>query len=147
MSQQGDDGGEETGSRGVFDHAAILVIIILRMSDELSSVRRFTLDEANALLPTVKRLTADAVHDTESIAARMRRAGPGSEQYVRLDESLNERITQWASDIEALGVHVKGLWLVDFDNGDGYYCWQHPEPAVSHYHGYDDGFAGRMKIV
>lgn len=117
------------------------------MTDDPSTARHFTLEEANALLPTVKRLTAEAVHDTEALSARMRRAGPGSEQYVRLDESLNARITQWASDIEALGVHVKGLWLVDFDNGDGYYCWQHPEPAVSHYHGYTDGFAGRMKIV
>ena len=49
--------------------------------------------------------------------------------------------------MEALGIVVKGLWLVDFDNGEGYYCWKYPEPAIRHYHGYDEGFAGRMKIV
>jgi len=38
------------------------------------------------------------------------------------------------------------LWLVDFDNGEGYYCWSYPEPAITHYHGYDDGFAGRISI-
>ena len=117
------------------------------MAEAPASARRFTLEEANALLPTVRRLTDDAVHDTESLANRMRKAGRGSDQYGRLDESLNARIAQWASDIEALGVHVKGLWLVDFDNGDGFYCWRHPEPSVSHYHGYTEGFAGRMKIV
>ena len=41
---------------------------------------------------------------------------------------------------------AKGLWLVDFDNGEGYYCWSYPEPAITHYHGYDDGFAGRISI-
>ena len=46
-----------------------------------------------------------------------------------------------------MGLEVKGLWLVDFDNGEGYYCWKYPESVVCHYHGYEDGFAGRMKIV
>ena len=46
-----------------------------------------------------------------------------------------------------MGAQVKGLWLVDFDNGDGYYCWRHPESAITHFHDYDEGFAGRMKIV
>ena len=26
-------------------------------------------------------------------------------------------------------------------------AWQYPEDAITHFHGYDDGFAGRMKIV
>jgi hypothetical protein len=49
--------------------------------------------------------------------------------------------------VRALGVEVKGPWLVDFDNGHGYYCWQYPEASVAHYHDYDTGFAGRMKIL
>jgi hypothetical protein len=117
------------------------------MTEDSSTARRFSLDEANALLPTIRRVTEDAVHDAESLSRQMEKYGPGSQQYRRLDESLNARIAQWASDVEALGVEVKGLWLVDFDNGDGYYCWQHPEPVIAHYHGYTDGFAGRMKIV
>jgi hypothetical protein len=35
---------------------------------------------------------------------------------------------------------------VDFDNGEGYYCWSYPEPAITHYHGYEEGFAGRISI-
>ena len=49
--------------------------------------------------------------------------------------------------MQELGAEAKGLWLVDFDAGNGYYSWKHPEPTVSDYHGYDDGFAGRMKMV
>ena len=117
------------------------------MTEGSGGLRRFTLQEANTLLPSVRRVTDAAVSDVESLARRMHRAQQGSAHYSRLDEALQERIAQWALEIEALGGAVKGLWLVDFDNGDGYYCWQHPEPEITHYHGYTDGFAGRMKIV
>jgi serine/threonine protein kinase len=49
------------------------------------------------------------------------------------------------SDNVVLGTDRR-LWLVDFDNGQGYYCWSYPEATISHYHAYDDGFAGRMSI-
>ena len=53
----------------------------------------------------------------------------------------------WASSILQLGVDVKGLWLVDFDSGDGiYYCWQHPEEKLEYFHDYDSGFAGRRSL-
>ena len=32
-------------------------------------------------------------------------------------------------------------------NGEGYYCWSYPEATIAHFHGYDEGFSGRMKIV
>jgi hypothetical protein len=48
--------------------------------------------------------------------------------------------------MEALGLEIKGLWLVDFDNGSGYYCWRWPEPALEYFHGYEAGFAGRARI-
>lgn len=111
------------------------------------SQRRFTLSEANTVLPSVRRLTDEAVSEVESIARKMRDAEPGGPHYARLDDALHDRIARWALEVEALGAEVKGLWLVDFDNGDGYYCWKHPEPEITHYHGYTEGFAGRMKIV
>ena len=117
------------------------------MHDVSTGARRFTLQEANALLPTIRKLTDAAVRDAQSLTRRMQKFRRDDAQYDQLDASLNTRITQWASEIQALGVEVKGLWLVDFDNGEGYYCWQHPEQTISHYHGYTEGFAGRMKIV
>jgi hypothetical protein len=53
---------------------------------------------------------------------------------------------RWAREMEALGLEVKGLWLVDFDSGSGYYCWQWPEERLEFYHGHDEGFAGRARI-
>lgn len=53
---------------------------------------------------------------------------------------------KWVESMIALGVETKGLWLVDFDNGSGYYCWCHPESSLQYFHTYDEGFAGRMRI-
>ncbi len=50
------------------------------------------------------------------------------------------------NEVQSLGLEAKGLWLVDFDNGEGYYCWCYPEETVAHYHGYEDGFRGRTRI-
>ncbi|HXE80820.1 MAG TPA: DUF2203 domain-containing protein [Vicinamibacterales bacterium] len=111
------------------------------------SARRFTLEEANALLPTVRQITDRAVREAASLAEHMASVMPGSDEHRRLEEELHAIVTGWAAEVEALGAEAKGLWLVDFDTGDGCYCWKHPEPSVTHYHGYTDGFAGRMKIV
>ena len=112
-----------------------------------SAPRRFTLDEANALLPEIRRVTEQALGECEPVVSRMESLDPSDPEYLRLGTALSAIVEGWTTDVRGFGVEVKGLWLVDFDNGEGYYCWQHPEPSVSHFHGYEDGFAGRMKIV
>jgi hypothetical protein len=109
--------------------------------------RCFSLEDASALLPTVREVTDDAVRACQQVVRRMDRLSPDDPEHAQLGASLSDIVARWTSDVEAHGAEVKGLWLVDFDNGDGYYCWRHPEPAITHYHGYDEGFAGRMKIV
>ncbi|HEY8550506.1 MAG TPA: DUF2203 domain-containing protein [Vicinamibacterales bacterium] len=113
-----------------------------------SSRRRlFSLEEANRLLPSVKLVTAEAVREAEALARELRHHGEAHPRHEQLSEQLDQIVTRWASRLQELQVEAKGLWLVDFDNGEGYYCWQYPEETISHYHGYEDGFAGRMKIV
>jgi hypothetical protein len=97
--------------------------------------RTFKLEEARALLPRVQQITSDAVL-----------------RYARLeggDEAEEERVgvvRDWAREVVALGAEIKGLWLVDFDSGAGYYCWKYPEPALEYFHGYEEGFAGRLPL-
>ena len=109
--------------------------------------RVFSFDDARALLPMVKEITAEAVHQAGRIATRLQRLAETDPERAPLNEALRDVIRRWTTRLHALGVEVKGLWLVDFDNGEGYYCWSYPEESLTHYHGYDDGFGGRMKIV
>jgi hypothetical protein len=89
--------------------------------------RRWTLDAARQMLGEVRGHTARAVPEVEALLARRAAADPDSEAYVSIERRLRERINRWVRAMEALGVEVKGLWLVDFDNGSGYYCWKWPE--------------------
>jgi hypothetical protein len=107
------------------------------MTDTPRPRRTFTLDAATRLLPSVKLVTAEAVREAESLTSELRRHGEADPRH----QSLSDRLS------EELDLEPKGLWLVDFDNGEGYYCWRYPEDAITHFHGYEDGFAGRMKIV
>jgi hypothetical protein len=106
----------------------------------------FSLQEARDLLPQVKHLTADAVRRAESLASELEQTGEADPARAHLSDALRDVVNGWADEIRGLGVEVKGLWLVDFDNGEGYYCWRYPEETVCHYHGYEDGFAGRIPI-
>jgi hypothetical protein len=95
----------------------------------------FSYEDASALLPEVQRLTTEAVGLVQSLDE----ATASSEDYQHI-------VQQWADSVISLGIDVKGLWLVDFDNGSGYYCWQHPEESLQYFHGYDEGFGGRVKL-
>lgn len=106
----------------------------------------FTLDEARALLPKVKLLTADAVRRAELLSSQLHTVAEDDPEHAALSAALGEVVNSWASEIRTMGLEAKGLWLVDFDNGEGYYCWRYPERVISHYHGYSDGFAGRVTI-
>src|SRR5262245_57638256 len=106
----------------------------------------FSLDQARELLPRVKHMTADAVRRAENLAAQLHGVAEDEPEHATLSAALREVVTGWAEELQTLGAQPKGLWLVDFDNGVGYYCWCYPEPGITHYHGYSDGFAGRMKI-
>ena len=112
-----------------------------------TSSRTFTLQDAQRLLPAVRARTAEAVEQARAVAERLDRLPNGHPDRDRLLVTLDRVVAEWTSAIQALGAEAKGLWLVDFDTGEGYYCWRYPEAAVHHYHGYEDGFAGRMKIV
>ena len=96
----------------------------------------FSYEDACALLPEVQRLTDVAVDQVEQLEVA---EVADAEVYQRI-------VADWAESVMSLGIEVKGLWLVDFDSGGGYYCWRHPEPALEYFHGYEEGFSGRVKL-
>ncbi len=109
--------------------------------------RSWSLATARAVVSEVRRLTAAAVEAVDVLEARRGDvAADDAAARVALEQELARAVSAWVRAMEALGVEVKGRWLVDFDNGRGYYCWRWPEEQLDYFHGYDEGFAGRVRI-
>ena len=99
--------------------------------------RTFTFEEARKLLPAVRERTRRAIERIEALGE------DGAEPESR---EANGILLSWVREMAELGIEVKGPWLVDFDSGDGYWCWRWPEETLDYYHGYEEGFAGRVRI-
>ncbi len=109
-------------------------------------IRVFTLLEARQIFPLVRNITAQAVDELSPVLETMR-ANMENHPLLQQQEIYYEEIVQrWINKMERLGVVVSGLWLVDFDTGDGYLCWRHPEPVLGYYHGHEQGFGQRRPL-
>jgi len=122
----------------------------------------FTIDEANALLPTVKAIVSNIrkLHKTlgyyrdeaKTAAAAADQGGGGIQNGVRY-AALVTSFTNDLSELDKLGVQMKDFerGLIDFPSlRDGrvvLLCWQLGEgDEVEWWHDVDAGFAGRTPL-
>ncbi|HVB10612.1 MAG TPA: DUF2203 domain-containing protein [Bacillota bacterium] len=131
-------------------------------------MKTFTVTEANALIPQLSallpavRAAAARCQDLTLECERLKEVGVTDDgvlimaaDYRAARAALLQARAQFDSGLQqvaAIGCQLKGLEppLVDFPGEIGgqpvLFCWRLGEPAVTHYHGYDDGFAGRRPI-
>jgi hypothetical protein len=109
--------------------------------------RVFSYDEALSIFPVIRDRTDAAVRQVEALFNGVQSRDEMEERKAELESAYRSIVDRWTEEIESVGCAVKGLWLVDWDSGDGFYCWRYPEPTLGHYHGYEEGFAGRMPVA
>ena len=132
------------------------------------SDRTFTLDEAQSLLPVLesllrmaisaKKVMDDADAEQQALQHRVFLNGGMFLDIVPLARRKAERARgeQRAKDalaeIDSIGVQVKDLsiGLLDFpcevDGQTILLCWKLGEKSITHWHGVQEGFAGRKPI-
>lgn len=109
--------------------------------------RIFTIEEADQLLPIIFRITEEAAKDVRYQMNRLKAMNnPDSDIAQIIENEINHLVQNWQTKIEKLGARPKGMWLADFDNGEGFFCWKYPETKINHWHGYQDGFSARIMI-
>jgi hypothetical protein len=122
--------------------------------------KHFTLDEARALLPTLRSLFKDAHVRRE----RVRRADAALGKMMQktgddlggpLVNSLLLDLLQMNTQLQRireLGIEVKDLdrGLVDFphlrDGREVFLCWELDEDDIEFWHDLDGGYAGRERL-
>lgn len=120
---------------------------MVHSSRPMSEKRLFTYAEALEAFPRVRERTHAAVRAVEAVYNSLESREEAEERSDEIQQEIEGIVTEWMEEIVELGCEVKGLWLVDWDNGDGYYCWRYPEETLGYYHSYEDGFAGRVPIA
>ncbi len=107
----------------------------------------FELDEATELVRLLNQITHkysekvnELVEQLESLPSHER------QNVVEIENTIGQLINEWNGKVRRLGAIPKGLWLVDIDNGQGYYCWKYPEPGIEFCHDYNSGYAGRVPV-
>ena len=132
-------------------------------------MRTFTLDEAQWMLPGLSDLLKRAMESKRTIEAittelnlvnhRIFLTGgmlpdlPYLAQRRGMRDVAARSAQEALAEIQALGVQVKDLdiGLLDFPcevNGEiVLLCWKHGEDSITHYHGLQEGFAGRKPIT
>jgi hypothetical protein len=130
--------------------------------------RYFTVAEVEALIPRLDRImsrvmsaNAEASQARERLQAEQQRiamAGGGllDRRAWRADKDRIERLTaelqQGLGEIVDLGGAPKdlGLGLVDFlhlrEGHEVNLCWKYGEREIRHWHGLDEGYAGRKPL-
>ncbi len=111
------------------------------------SPRFFTLAEANETLELVKTITANSYKELETVKIQLRNYLPSDPRVTLIEKQYEKIVNSWIAKMERLGLVVKGLWLIDFDTGDGFLCWKYPEISISFYHSYTGGFAARQPLA
>ncbi len=118
--------------------------------------RIFTPEEANALLPEIRRVLAQ-MRQTKADLARVQARLPEARGLERrtLEEEARFLLGSLEADaryLTSLGVFLKDLerGVVDFPARLGgevvFLCWQEGEPEVGHYHPLAAGFEARRPL-
>jgi hypothetical protein len=135
----------------------------------MPEMRTFSLDEAQAMLPVLESLlrsSIEAKQKIEEIEAELQHV----QERIFLDGGMLLDVKLWArrsaerdkalrkakdaiAEINSIGVQVKDLdmGLLDFpckvESGEiVLLCWKLGETAITHWHGLEEGYAGRKPI-
>lgn len=115
---------------------------------EINRRKTFSLVEAQELLPIIWNITQTYSRRVQTLLSRVEALqGHSQNRTAELEQEVNSLVQEWQNKMEKLGIHTKGLWIADFDSGDGYYCWKFPEDKIQYWHKYSDGFSGRKMIA
>lgn len=119
------------------------------MSDH--AIKSFTLKEANLMVRNVAELTADVVHQLDSIRQRHKSdiEASGSAVPESILKEVEKALSEWSQQVMELGAQPKGYFTVDFQSLDPelLYCWTYGEEKIEYIHKVWENFSHRQPLT
>ena len=127
-------------------------------------MKQFTVDQANATLPLVRKIVADVVRehavwrekilelDLVSSSAQVESDRDKAQQLEREVQARAREISSFQRELGALGIELKDprLGLVDFPSEINsrriLLCWRLGESEIQFWHEVDGGYTGRQPL-
>lgn len=103
----------------------------------IHSRRTFSLPEAEQLLPIVRRITEKVARDVADLQEQIRFVPQSEALYQRLYERMELAVRRWSIKMTQLGCEPRGIWLVDFNSGDGWFSWRLGDEGLAFFHSHD----------
>lgn len=126
--------------------------------------KRYTLEEANALLPLIRlelkqlQEMADELEEQYIAYRKLKTAVQGKQSaedpLFELESKLDFlqiELNQYVENFTRKGILLKSIepGLIDFpavvEGEEVLLCWKEGEASITHYHGWNDGFIGRKR--
>jgi len=103
----------------------------------IHSRRTFTKEEAESILPIIRRVTEGTSAEVAELQEKLKFVPPSEPLYDRIYSSIELAIRRWAVKISKLGCEPRGIWLVDFDAGEGWYTWRLGDDELCFFHSHE----------
>ena len=125
-----------------------------------TSIRYFTKEEAQALLPELEPLLCQIRREKDILDAKFKewelieKSGKTEDAAILRGqiEFMAKNIEETIEEVQEFGCVLKDLTLglIDFpariDGKEAYLCWKLGEPSIGHWHGLSEGFPGRKAL-
>jgi len=118
------------------------------MSTEIGARNKlFSLAEARSLFVLIQTVTEKQCKALMPIQVRLNKMLSNDPRRSALEAEYEAVVSQWRTKIELLGAKVSGLWIVEFDVGEGHIAWRYPELSLNYFRNTGSAFAERVKLA
>jgi|GEM_PF-6961176 len=96
----------------------------------IKRTKKFTLDQAQKFIPRLDGITFMAFELAKPLMEELKNP-LGKENKKDIAKKLQDIVDLWSEQIKFFGAIPKGLWTVDFDNGEGFYTWVYGQKEIT----------------
>ena len=106
----------------------------------------FNLSEARELLPLIRSVTKSYRGELEPVQDRLNKMLSNDPRRALVEQEFEHLVSRWKDKVEQLGASVYGLWVVEFDVGEGHLIWRYPEHGINFFRESNTNYTEKIRL-